>query len=169
MKSKLLKLLPFAAAMFTVSCTDQQYDLSDINTDSRFAAKGLVVPLNLEPIKLDAIISIENGSDIKKDANGNYYFQKESTQAFQSQVVKVEKITIAKPVDISEKIQVKITLPEVINKIEQYASDKTIAEILSNPTLSEQVGLNANTPIFTITLNDSKDYNLHRFAYHQIR
>jgi len=161
MKSKLLKLLPFAAAMFTVSCTDQQYDLSDINTDSRFAAKGLVVPLNLEPIKLDAIISIENGSDIKKDANGNYYFQKESTQAFQSQVVKVEKITIAKPADISEKIQVNITLPEVINKIEQYASDKTIAEILSNPTLSEQVGLNANTPIFTITLNDSKDYNLH--------
>jgi len=161
MKKELLRLLPVAAVLLTASCTDKQYDLSDIDTTSRFTAKGLVIPLNMEPIKLDAIISIEDDSDIKKDANGNYYFQKQSTTAFRSKDVKVEKITIAKPADISEEVMVSITLPQdIINKIEQYASNKTIAEIIGDADLSSLVGINANTPIFKIEINDKKDFNL---------
>ena len=161
MKKELLRLLPVAAVLLTASCTDKQYDLSDIDTTSRFTANGLVVPLNMEPIKLDAIISIKDDSDIKKDANGNYYFQKESTTAFQSKDVKVEKITIAKPTDISEKVAVNIALPQdIMNKIEQYASNKTIAEIIGDADLSSLVGINANTPVFSIDINDKKDFNL---------
>ena len=161
MRKELLRLLPVAAVLLTASCTDKQYDLSDIDTTSRFTAKGLVIPLNMEPIKLDAIISIEDDSDIKKDANGNYYFQKQSTTAFRSKDVKVEKITIAKPADISEEVMVSITLPQdIINKIEQYASNKTIAEIIGDADLSSLVGINANTPIFKIEINDKKDFNL---------
>ena len=161
MKKELLRLLPVAAVLLTASCTDKQYDLSDIDTTSRFTAKGLVIPLNMEPIKLDAIISIEDDSDIKKDANGNYYFQKQSTTAFRSKDVKVEKITIAKPADISEEVMVSITLPQdIINKIEQYASNKTIAEIIGDADLSSLVGINSNTPIFKIEINDKKDFNL---------
>ena len=161
MKKELLRLLPVAAVLLTASCTDKQYDLSDIDTTSRFTANGLVVPLNMEPIKLDAIISIKDDSDIKKDANGNYYFQKESTTAFRSKDVKVEKITIAKPTDISEKVAVNIALPQdIMNKIEQYASNKTIAEIIGDADLSSLVGINANTPVFSIDMNDKKDFNL---------
>ena len=161
MRKELLRLLPVAAVLLTASCTDKQYDLSDIDTTSRITAKGLVVPLNMEPIKLDAIISIDDDSDIKKDANGNYYFQKESTTAFRSKDVKVEKITIAKPTDISEKVVVNIALPQdIMNKIEQYASDKTIAEIIGDADLSTLIGINANTPVFSIDINDKKDFNL---------
>ena len=161
MKKNLLRLMPVAAVLLTAACTDNQYDLSDINTESRFNAKGLVIPLNMEPIKLDAIISIDENSDIKKDDNGNYYFQKESTEAFQSANVKVEKITITKPADISENVTVTIALSqEIIDKIEQYASDKTIAEIINTSELSSQIGINANTPIFSIAVNDAKNLNL---------
>jgi hypothetical protein len=161
MRRKLLRLLPVAAMLLTASCRDKQYDLSDINTTSRFVANKLIVPLNMEPIQLDAIISIDDDSDIKKDSKGNYFFRKTSTNVFQSKDVKVEKITIAKPADISEKVTLNIALPdEVINKIEQYANDKTIAEIIGNPTLSAQVGMNENTTIFNINLNDEKSFNM---------
>ena len=161
MRRKLLRLLPIAAVLLTASCTDKQYDLSDIDTTSRFTANKLIVPLNLEPIQLDAIISIEDDSDIKKDVNGNYYFRKNSANPFQSKNVMVEKITIAKPADISEKVMLDIALSDdVMNKIEQFANAKTIAEIIGNPTLSTQIGINENTPIFSIDLNDSKSFNM---------
>lgn len=160
MRRELFKLLPIAAVLLTASCTDKQYDLSNIDTTSRLTAKGLIVPLNLEPIQLDAIISIKDNSDIRKDANGYYYFQKKCSTAFCSKDVFVDKITIAKPKDISEKIAVNIALPDIINKIEQYAKDKSIGEILSDPTLCNKIGINANSPIYNVNINDSVNINL---------
>jgi hypothetical protein len=160
MRSKLLRLLPVAAVLLTASCTDKQYDLNDIDTTSRFTANKLIVPLNMDPIQLDAIISLEDDSDVKTDGNGNYYFKKNSTTPFQSKDVKVEKITIHKPADISENVTLDIALPaEVMNKIEQYANDKTIEEILKEP-LRTLVGINENTPIFKIKLEDEKSFNM---------
>lgn len=161
MKRNHLRILLLIAVLLTTSCRDNKYDLSDIDTTSRFIANKLIVPLNMEPIQLDLLISIDDDSDIRKDDNGNYYFRKSSTVPFQSNTVKVDKITIAKPADISENVTLNITLPdEVINKIEQYANDKTIAEIIGDPTLSAQVGINSNTSIFNITVNDVRDLNL---------
>ena len=161
MRRKLFRFLPIAAILLTASCRDKQYDFSDIDTTSRFIANKLIVPLNLEPIQLDVIISIDDDSDIKKDGKGNYFFRKSSTSPFKSKDVKVEKITITKPADISEKVTLNIALPdEVMNKIEQYANDKTIAEIIGDPALSAQVGINENTPIYSISLNDAKSFNM---------
>lgn len=156
MKRKLLSLLPVAAVLLTASCTDNQYDLSNINTESRFTAKGLVIPLNMDPIELDAIIDIDTiSSDIKKDKeDGSYFFQKEGS--FQSENVNVEKITIAKPADIHEKVTVTIPSPDIIDKI----SDMTIGDILNDHTLSTMTGINANTEIYKVEINDTKDINL---------
>ena len=168
MRKKILRLLPLAAVLLTASCTDSQYNLSDIDTESRFVAQGLVIPLNLDPVKLDAVISLKDDSDIKKDSEtGNYYFKKEGQKemgkdySFHSSDVYVEKITIAKPADISESVVLDIALSDdIMNKIEQYASDKTIGQIINDPDLSTLIGINGNTTIYSITLDDSKNFNL---------
>lgn len=162
MKSKVLRLLPIAALLLAASCTDDQYDLSNVNTDSRFAAKGLVVPLNMSPIKLDNIISIKEDGDIKKDAQGNYYFQKEGTEPFKSEDVKVEKITITKPSDISQNITVTVALPtEIQTKWEQHAPEKTIGEILLDNDLRKNVGIDKTTPIFSVAfLENNTTFNM---------
>ena len=155
MKKKLLRLLPVAALLLTASCTDKQYDLSNINTESRFAAKGLVVPLNMSPIKLSNIISIEEDGDIQKDADGNYYFKKLGKEPFKSEDVKVEKITIAKPSDISQNVSVTVTLPTAIqNNWNTYASGMTIKQI-KDAGLSSTVGIDDDTEIFSVTINAS--------------
>ena len=168
MRKKILRLLPLAAVLLTASCTDSQYNLSDIDTESRFVAQGLVIPLNLDPVKLDAVISLKDDSDIKKDSEtGNYYFKKEGQKemgkdySFHSSDVYVEKITIAKPAGISESVVLDIALSDdIMNKIEQYASDKTIGQIINDPDLSTLIGINGNTTIYSITLDDSKNFNL---------
>ena len=161
MKGKLLRFLPVTAVLLTASCTDKQYDLSDINTESRFMVKELIIPLRMEPIKLDAIISIDDDSDIKKDEQGNYYFWKKCTNPFSSKDVNIEKITIANPADISEKIVVNITPPGFVNKVEQnQLGNKTIGEILNDPSLSNLLGVDVNSTIYNVAINDTRDINL---------
>jgi len=162
MKRKLLRLLPFAALLLTASCTDNQYDLSNINTQSQFKVDGLVVPLNMDPIKLDAIISVGEGDDIKKDpVTGSFYFQKESKEDFSFDDVSVEKITISKPADISHVVTLEVKLSNTIqNNWSQYASDKSISDILNDPGLKGQVGIDDNTEVFTVSINDAKSFNL---------
>lgn len=168
MRKKILRLLPLAAVLLSASCTDSQYNLSDINTESRFVAQGLVIPLNLDPVKLDAVISLKDDSDIKKDSEtGNYYFKKEGQKemgkdySFHSSDVYVEKITIDKPTEISESVVLDIALSDdIMNKIEQYASDKTIGQILNDPALSFIIGITPDTEVFRIDINDSKNFNL---------
>lgn len=155
MKKKLLRLLPFAAVLLTASCMDKQYDLSNINTESRFAAKGLVVPLNMSPIKLDNIISIEENGDIQKDADGNYYFKKVGKEPFKSEDVKVEKITITKPNDISQSVTVTVTLSTTIqNNWNTHAPGMTIKQI-KDAGLSSAVGFDDDPEIFSVTINES--------------
>lgn len=162
MRKKILRLLPLAAVLLSASCTDSQYNLSDIDTESRFVAQGLVIPLNLDPVQLDAVISINDGDDIQKEAGtGNYYFKKESTQDFSSNDVYVEKITIVKPADISESVVLDIALSDdIMNKIEQYASNKTIGQILGDPALSSSIGITPETEVYRIEVDDYKEFNL---------
>lgn len=80
------------------SCTDKDYDLSNIDTTASFKVKELTVPINLEYLTLDQVMDLKEGSEIvkEKDAAGNdiYAVKKEGT--FQSSAVSVKQIT-AKP------------------------------------------------------------------------
>lgn len=161
MKRKLLRLLPVAAVLLTASCTDDKYDLSEIDTTSQFAVKDLVVPLNMAPVKLDNIISIEDDGDIKTDKDGKYYFEKKCKEPFKSDPVDVKKITINKPADIHQNVTVAISLdPEIQSKWEQHAAGMSISDIKGDPTLMSTIGLTEDKEIISVTVSDTKDFNM---------
>ena len=160
MKKQLLRLLPVAAVLLTASCTDDQYDISNVDTESRFTAKGLVVPLNMSPIMLDNIISLNEDGDVKKDEKGNYYFYKKGKEPFESDNINVKKIKITKPADISQTVNVTIVLdPKIQEKWETYA-DKKIADIKADAALMSQVGLTEDKEIIKVDVNDKKSFNM---------
>lgn len=148
-------VLPLAALLFTASCTDGNYDLSDIDTNSRFYVNGLTVPVNMDPVKLDLMLDIADDSDIKTDEEGNYYFKKEGT--FESDPIKVEKITLAKPtVDFDGKVSINIHLDEETeNKLKTYAGSMTISQILANQSLMDLIGITPETEILKISFDES--------------
>ncbi|MBD5198989.1 MAG: hypothetical protein HDS83_01170 [Bacteroidales bacterium] len=47
------------------SCIDNNYDLSDIDTTSRFEVKDLVIPVNLDPIMMSDLLEIKEGDNIQ--------------------------------------------------------------------------------------------------------
>lgn len=159
MKKYALSLLTFASLLSVTSCMDNNYDLSDIDTNSRFNVNGLTVPVNMDPVKLDLMLDIDDDSDIKTDANGNYYFQKEGT--FTSDPINVDKIVLTRPnVEFDGKMSVNISLdPTTKTAIELNASDKTVAEIRSNSALMSLLGLTNDTPIIDIHFDNSTTAN----------
>ena len=160
MKKQLLRLLPVAAVLLTASCTDDQYDISNVDTESRFTAKGLVIPLNMSPIMLDNIISLNEDGDVKKDEKGNYYFYKKGKEPFESDNINVKKIKITKPADISQTVNVTIVLdPTIQEKWETYA-DKKIADIKADAALMSHVGLTEDKEIIRVDVNDTKSFNM---------
>lgn len=153
MTKRLINTLSITALLFSASCIDNNYDLSDIDTNSRFYVSGLTVPVNMNPVKLDLVLDISDDSDIKKDEEGNYYFRKEGS--FNSKPINVSKITLTKPkVDFGGKISVSFSLdPGIKEKIRLFAADKTIGEILSNPQLMKLIGIDADTKILDLSFN----------------
>ena len=55
------------------SCIDDDYDLSDIDTTAEFQVKDLVLPVNIDEIKLQSIIELPEGGQIKI-VNDEYVF-----------------------------------------------------------------------------------------------
>lgn len=149
-------VLPLAALLFTASCTDNNYDLSDIDTNSRFNVSGLTIPVNMDPVKLDLMLDISDDSDIKTDAEGNYYFTKSGD--FNSDPVNVSKIILAKPnVDFNGSVSVNISLDQTTRqKLEEYAKDLTIGDVLNNPTIMALIGIKADDKILDIEFNSNK-------------
>lgn len=66
MKQSLIGLsAAMMAGMFLAGCTDNNYDLSDIDTTSRLSVNQLVLPVNIDPIELGDIIKFDSGSKIQ--------------------------------------------------------------------------------------------------------
>lgn len=62
-----------AMALSFSSCIDDDYDLSDIDTTAEFQVKDLVLPVNIDEIKLQSIIEVSEGGQIKI-VNDEYIF-----------------------------------------------------------------------------------------------
>lgn len=137
--------LPLAALLLATSCTDSNYDLSDIDTHSRLDIKGLSIPVNIDPIPLDIMLDIADDSDIKTDAEGNYYFRKSGD--FNSDPINVKKITLERPtVDIKGDIAVNFHLDDNIKSVlAQHAPNTPIKDIVNDPTLMESLGIHLTT------------------------
>lgn len=54
-----------AAAAALTGCVQDDYDLSDVDTMARFTARELVLPVNLDPVTLNSVIEINEGSRIQ--------------------------------------------------------------------------------------------------------
>ena len=59
-------LLSFVAVSMMTGCVDDKYDLTDIDTTSRFTVDDLTVPINLEKITLKNVIDIDEDDNLIK-------------------------------------------------------------------------------------------------------
>ena len=154
------------------SCTDKDYDLSNIDTTASFKVKELTVPINLEYLTLDQVMDLKEGSEIvkEKDAAGNdiYAVKKEGT--FQSSAVSVKQIT-AKPTISSKTSSISmsgspVSIPggwtaeyDISNVNVTFAADETGVDksILRIDSLGVNSTLTLNLTITGITSYKLKD------------
>lgn len=59
------RLLALAGLASLTSCVDDGYDLSDVDSTSRFTVEDLVVPINIDELTLKDVISFDDDSKIQ--------------------------------------------------------------------------------------------------------
>ncbi len=96
--------------MMLSSCIDEKYDLDNIDTTAEFKVNDLVIPLNLDEIKLESLIDLDESGDIRVIGN-EYVFVKEGE--FSSAELSVPAIHVPAPVIGSSRVSVNI--PEGID------------------------------------------------------
>ncbi len=99
-KNGCLLLASLATAMFTVSCVDDNYDLSDIDGTVGINVNELTIPLEVDSVALNQIIEIEPGDEIEEivDANGNKIYAITERGTFESDGISVAEFVTEKPV-----------------------------------------------------------------------
>ena len=79
-------------SLLLTGCIDDKYDLSDIDTTSEFKINNLVLPVNLDPVTLDDIITVEEGDQLKKvTINGKTFYAVEQSGTFESDDIEVNR------------------------------------------------------------------------------
>lgn len=105
-------LLPLASCIVLAGCTDDKYDLTDIDTTSRITVNNLTIPVNLAPIKLDDVVDLDDNENISKiEINGEEVFAIQkggdiNTSDFHINGVHVASVPV-NPTDVN------ITVPEL--------------------------------------------------------
>lgn len=99
MKFNLKKaLIPLGILPLLTGCVDDKYDLSDIDTTSEFKVKDLVLPINLESIMLEHIISLDEDSKIKEvTIDGKTIYAVTETGEFSSDDIEIKGFTAPGP------------------------------------------------------------------------
>lgn len=82
------------AALILTGCFDDKYDLSDIDTTARIDVDSLVIPVNLDQIKMSSIIDIKPGDRVQI-IDGIYTVVDSGT--FHSDGVEVKRIELGAP------------------------------------------------------------------------
>lgn len=111
-KKKFISPLLVAAVMSLFSCVNNDYDLSDIDSTIGVNVKDLTVPINLSEVTLDAMLDIDEGSQIQK-VNGEYAVVESGT--FHSEQINIPSFTITNlgidPIEDKIGINVPAALP----------------------------------------------------------
>ena len=94
MKKKRVYLLSSIVALLMFSCVNNSYDLSDIDSTVGVKVNDLIVPLNIDAIKLQNMLNLDDDSQVKV-INGEYAFLEEST--FESDPIEVPSFKIPDP------------------------------------------------------------------------
>lgn len=87
-----------ALAVGLSGCVDSDYDLSDIDTTSRIPVNDLVIPVNIDPVKLGDVITYDDDSEIKAiTIDGEEFFAFEDNGEFHSDPIEISKVKAAAP------------------------------------------------------------------------
>lgn len=82
--------LPLLACTLITGCVDDKYDLTDIDTTSRFTVDNLTVPVNLSEILLDKVVNLDDNENITT-IDGKYAIQRGGN--FKSNSIYVSTVT----------------------------------------------------------------------------
>lgn len=91
---KLSTFFALTAGLMLTSCFDDSYDLSNIDKTVRINVNDLVVPVNIDTVKLSSIFDLKEGDRVKI-INGQYAIVEEGS--FNSDVIEIPAITLGKP------------------------------------------------------------------------
>lgn len=79
-------------------CVDDNYDLSDIDTTSRFYVNDLTIPVNMDAVTLSDILNIKEDSKIKSvTIDGKEFYAFTDNGMFDSDPIFIKKITAKAP------------------------------------------------------------------------
>lgn len=142
-------------AMMMTGCIDKRYDIWNMDLTTRFYVDDLTLPINMDPVSLDLLLSIPEGSDVQVDETGNYYYQKEGI--FYSDPIRIQPVVFKRPdVDFGGRVDVDITLNQDIkNKMAQFAGNMKMSQLLNNPTLMAQIGITPDMEILRIDFDST--------------
>lgn len=109
-KKRFISPLLMAVVISLFSCVNNDYDLSDIDSTIGVDVKDLTVPINLDDITLDAILDLDEGSQVQK-VNGEYAIVESGT--FHSEQINIPSFTITnlgiEPIE--DKIEIESDVP----------------------------------------------------------
>lgn len=110
-------ILSLTVLSFMAGCVDDKYDLSDIDTTSRVTVNDLTIPVELDEIKLESIINLEDNENISTvvGSDGRKYYAIEKggqieTNEFNIAGVHVDAPSI-NPTDISINMPMSSPIP----------------------------------------------------------
>lgn len=103
--SKLFLVLGMAAVVFS-GCTDNDYDLSEIDSTIGIGGDGLEIPsLSTEIIPLKDVLELEaNGSVVEDEVTGDYVFRQEGAEVAPVHPF-IDKITVAEQNSVSNDLE----------------------------------------------------------------
>ena len=100
MKMKQLTRLAAGMALtgLIVGCTDDNYHINDADYLSRFTVNNLAIPLKVETIRLDSIVDLTDGTNVKKykdPVSGKEYYALTETGDISSDPIKIDRVDVS--------------------------------------------------------------------------
>lgn len=135
--------LPILLLAVLSSCIDKNYDLSDIDTTTEIKVTDLVIPINLDEVTLGDIISIKEGSELRKvTINGETFYAVDKSGEFFSEKIHIAEFQAPAPVVTSSVISytglpstggidVKFPLNQIAETTVDYEASDIDASIVS--------------------------------------
>lgn len=153
MNKKLLSVVVGTSALLFSGCIDDAYDLSDIDTTSRVNVNGLVIPVNIDQITLDDIISFDENSKIKAvTIGGERFYALVENGEFNSEDIKIDKVHADQPTIPSSDASLERTSlshkKRIRRAVSQYAVSYHIHELGDEFTYQSQ---NLDKSIISLT------------------
>lgn len=110
MKKNLIYSFLFTTGVFlNISCVDNNYDLSDIDTTSAIKIDHLTIPVRVNAINLDQILETDDEDALIQqytDSNGKLYYAIRQTGSFNADPVMIDEVERTENFDVTA-----ITLP----------------------------------------------------------